>query len=150
MVGAAGGGLWWWTSGSEKREEEARIAALVAADEEGRRRRAELARVDYREEPWTETELVAYDGTDSDGPLLVAVDGDVFNVWRSRHFYGPGCEYEIMGGRDATRFLARNSLDEETNEEKMRPLNVVERASLEGWYWTFKNKYEIVGRLEGY
>jgi hypothetical protein len=29
-------------------------------------------------------------------------------------------------------------------------LNIGHRAALEGWLWTFKNKYDIVGQLEGY
>ena len=55
-----------------------------------------------------------------------------------------------MAGRDASRFLAKNSLEEESNEEKDVPLNIAERASLESWYWIIKNKYDLVGQLEGY
>ena len=55
-----------------------------------------------------------------------------------------------MAGRDATRFLAKNRLDEESDEEKRVGLNVAERANLEVWYWTIKNKYQLVGSLDGY
>ncbi len=36
-----------------------------------------------------------------------------------------------MAGRDATRFLAKNRLEEETEEERRVDLNIAERASLE-------------------
>ena len=36
-----------------------------------------------------------------------------------------------MAGRDATRFLAKNRLEEESEEELMGDLNVGERANLE-------------------
>lgn len=150
VVTAGTAGTYWWLAGTEERASQAQYDELVAADEARRRRRAERAHVDYREELWSEAELAVYDGTDPDGPLLLAANGDVFNVWKSRHLYGPGCEYGIMGGRDATRFLAKNSLEEESVEGRTKPLNVAERASLEGWYWTLKNKYDVVGRLEGY
>lgn len=52
-------------------------------------------------------------------------------------------------GRDATRFLAKNRLEEESDEEKRVGLNVAERANLEVWYWTIKNKYQLVGSLDG-
>ena len=80
----------------------------------------------------------------------MAVKGDVFNVYKGRNFYGPGGEYHIMAGRDATRFLAKNRLEEESDEEKAVALNIAERANLEAWYWTIKNKYDRVGSLEGY
>ena len=101
---------------------------------------------------WKEEELQRYNGLNDDerGPLLMAVKGDVFNVYKGRNFYGPGGEYHIMAGRDATRFLAKNRLEEESDEEKAVELNIAERANLEAWYWTIKNKYDRVGSLEGY
>jgi hypothetical protein len=40
-------------------------------------------------------------------------------------------------------------LEEESDEEKRVGLNVAERANLEVWYWTIKNKYQLVGSLDG-
>jgi len=99
---------------------------------------------------WTEAELQQYNGDNETGPILLAVKGEVYNVYKGRNFYGPGGEYHIMAGRDASRFLAKNSLVEESNEEKDVPLNIAERASLESWYWIIRNKYDLVGQLEGY
>ena len=63
---------------------------------------------------------------------------------------GPGGEYHIFAGRDATRLLARTIVEEETPEDAAKPLNMGERAALAGWMFTIKNKYEVVGQLEGF
>ena len=124
-------------------EEEERVNAIQAE-------RARLAYIEPKEY-WTEAELAPYDGSrDEDGPILIAADGSVFNVYKGRNFYLPGCEYHIFAGRNATRLLARNKLEEETEEELKRPLNIGERAYLATWMYTFKGKYDIVGKLEGF
>ena len=85
-----------------------------------------------------------------DGPILLAVDGTVYNVYKGRNFYGPGGEYAIFAGRDATRLLAKGKLDEETDAEQQQPLNIAERAVLATWIYTFQQKYDIVGPLHDY
>jgi membrane-associated progesterone receptor component len=148
-VVAVGGGAFLWQSGSEQRARRARYAEYEAKSEADRQERARLAYIAPRE-TWTETELAEFNGMDETGPLLFAADGLVFNVWKGRHFYGPGCQYHVFAGRDATRLLAKTKLEEETPEELMIPLSIGERAALAGWIWTFKSKYEIVGKLDGF
>lgn len=138
-----------WLSGAENRRWRAKLAENELKERELQERRAQLAYIEPKKR-WSEEELRQYDGSDPDGPILLAVDGTVFNVYKGRNFYGKGGEYSVMAGRDATRLLAKTSLEEETEEEKKRPLSIAEKAALEGWYWTFKNKYDIVGELEGY
>ena len=95
-----------------------------------------------------------YDGTtnDDDGgyPILMAIKDDVFDVSAKdgRHFYGPNGEYRIMAGRDASRFLAKNIVIEETHDEGKVKLSVGEEANLEMWYWIIRNKYLMVGTYE--
>jgi len=139
----------WWVSGADERDKKAKYAQWEAKEREYQEERERLACIEPKE-TWREEELKAYDGTDEKGPLLMAVKGDVFNVWRGRHFYGPGAEYHIMAGRDATRFLAKNKLEEESDCERSIELNIAERANLEAWYWTIKNKYQFVGTLQEY
>ena len=136
-----------WLSGAENRRWRAQLAENEQKEREVQERRAKLAYIEPKDF-WSEEELRQYDGRDPDGPILLAVDGTVFNVYKGRNFYGKGGEYSIMAGRDATRLLARTSLEEETEEEKKKPLTIAEKAALEGWYWTFRNKYDIVGQLE--
>ena len=88
---------------------------------------------------WRLDELRAFDGTDgADGPILLAADGLVYNVALARNFYGPDGEYAAMAGTDATRMLARNSLEAET--DATAPLNLAEQASLAAWKFSFERK----------
>ena len=99
-------------------------------------------------ELWSAEELLEYDGSRcADGPILLAADGDVFNVARARQFYGPGGEYHAFAGRDATRFLARNSVEPESAAQAARPLSAAESAALALWLFSFRAKYDVVGRL---
>ena len=141
------------------------IAGVAAGREESERKRAwedwearvaedkaERARLAFIEpkDSWTIDEVSAYNGDESTGPILIAVDGLVFNVGANgRQFYAAGSEYNVFAGRDATRLLAKGFLVEETPEEAREPLNVAQRAALAGWLFTLKSKYEIVGQLEG-
>lgn len=141
ILWAVAGAVQSWQQREQRAAYEAQEAAAIAA----MAKRAYIAR---REEPWTEEELSAFDGSqDPDGPILIAVDGIVLNVWKGRQFYLPGCEYHIFAGRDATRLLARGILEEETPEEAMLPLNLGEQASLQTWKFTLTSKYEAVGTL---
>jgi membrane-associated progesterone receptor component len=145
----AGAGLV-YIAGSEDRQKKKQYSEYEVkskAIEVERKRKAYIAPKDY----WVEEELKQYDGNqDPDGPILFAADGKVFNVYKGRHFYGPGGEYHLFAGRDATRLLAKSKLEEETDEEKTKKLNMGERAALKGWLWTFEGKYDVVGELEGF
>lgn len=97
---------------------------------------------------WAEEELRVYDGSSAaDGPILLAADGLVFNVARARNLYGPDAEYSVMAGRDASTFLARNTIDPIQAAASGVELNLAERAALGAWAFTLKQKYDVVGRL---
>ena len=130
---------------SKMREEQ---NAILEKYQQERARQAHIEPKEY----WTEDEIKQYDGRASnpDGPILLAADGIVFNVWKGRQFYMEGGEYHIFAGRDATRLLARTLVEEESIEDSKKPLTMAERAALAGWIWTFKNKYDIVGKLHNY
>ena len=86
------GWWWWWFRGVEQdRMANAKYEQWEALDTARREERARLAYMAPRDEPWSEEELRAHDGTrNPDGPILVGVAGKVYNVWKGRHFYGPG------------------------------------------------------------
>jgi membrane-associated progesterone receptor component len=128
----------------------AAIRARKAASAPAKRRGLDPASPSYirPRELWRASELAAYDGSASDdGPILLAADGIVFNVARGRNFYGPSGEYAVMAGRDASRYLASNSVEEDAAGPEGRALNVAERASLGVWVATLRSKYDEVGRL---
>lgn len=126
----AGAAASWWASGSEQRDKKAKYAEWEAKEQAYRDERRRLAYIEPRD-VWSEADLRPYDGSkDEDGPILLAVKGDVFNVgYKGRQFYGPGAEYAIMAGRDATRFLAKNSLEEESEEDLKGTRTLFDRPS---------------------
>ena len=147
VAGLAG---WLFVGGAEDRERQQQRAQEEERYRQYQEERARRAFVEPKEY-WTEDELAEYDGTnDPDGPILLAADGLVFNVYKGRNFYGPGGEYHLFAGRDATRFLAKTIVEEEPPEEATKPLTMAERAALAAWIFTFKGKYEVVGKLEGF
>ncbi|EEB11058.1 membrane-associated progesterone receptor component, putative [Pediculus humanus corporis] len=98
---------------------------------------------------FTVEELRKYDGTQPDGRILVAVNGNVFDVTRKgKCFYGPGGPYSAFGGRDASRGLAKFTVDITDNDyDDLSDLNAMEMESVREWEMQFKEKYEYVGRL---
>ncbi|EFY90395.1 heme/steroid binding domain protein [Metarhizium acridum CQMa 102] len=51
----------------------------------------------------TEKELLAYDGSDAEKPLYLAINGTIYDVSSNRRMYGPGGSYNVFTGRDAAR-----------------------------------------------
>ncbi|XP_046988083.1 membrane-associated progesterone receptor component 1-like [Schistocerca americana] len=76
---------------------------------------------------FTVEELRKYDGTGPDGRILVAVNGNVYDVTKGKRFYGPGGPYSAFGGRDASRGLATFSVDSAKDEyDDLSDLNTME------------------------
>jgi len=97
---------------------------------------------------FTVAELKAFDGTQPDGRVLVAVNGTVYDVTRGKRFYGPGGPYAAFGGRDASRGLATFSVQASEKEyDDLSDLTPPEMDSVREWEMQFKEKYELVGRL---
>ena len=61
----------------------------------------------------TEAELRAYEGSDKEKPIYIAIDGTVFDVSIAPSFYGPGGHYNHFAGRDATRAWVTECWDTE-------------------------------------
>jgi len=142
-------GAYFWFKGADERatiEKWREFEEREKSEREVRRQLAYLAPKPL----WKLSEIQEFNGIkDMRGPLLIAVDGSIYNAYKGRHFYGPGCEYHIFAGRDATRLLAKGLLEEEPLETSTLPLTLKDRATLAAWVLTFKSKYEVVGRLEG-
>lgn len=60
----------------------------------------------------TEEELKAYDGTDTEKPIYLGINGLIFDVSASPAFYGPGGHYHHFVGQDATRAWVTECWDE--------------------------------------
>lgn len=98
---------------------------------------------------FTVGELKAFDGTQPDGRVLVAVNGTVYDVTKGKRFYGPGGPYAAFGGRDASRGLATFSVTSNDKDEydDLSDLSPMEMESVREWEMQFKEKYVLVGRL---
>ncbi|KAF2302730.1 hypothetical protein GH714_001515 [Hevea brasiliensis] len=95
----------------------------------------------------TEQELRAYDGSDPNKPLLMAIKGQIYDVSSSRMFYGPGGPYSKFAGRDASRALALLSFDPKDLTGNLEGLSDSELEVLQDWAYKFMEKYVKVGQL---
>ncbi|KAJ2452419.1 Dihydrodipicolinate synthase [Coemansia sp. RSA 2336] len=102
---------------------------------------------------FTPRELAEFNGKDESTPLYMGVQGIVYDVSASRHFYGPEGPYCNFAGRDASRGLAMSTFDSsilsdlDAPVDKLDDLNDTEKASLEEWVEFFAGKYTPVGTL---
>ncbi|KAL3637057.1 Membrane steroid-binding protein 2 [Castilleja foliolosa] len=95
----------------------------------------------------TDEELRAYNGSDPEKPLLMAIKGQIYDVSRSRMFYGPGGPYALFAGRDASKALALMSFDPKDLTGNIEGLSESELEVLQDWEYKFMEKYVKVGQL---
>ena len=96
---------------------------------------------------YTADELRGYDGSDKTRPVLLAIEGRVFDVTHGRSFYGKGGPYEVFAGRECAVALARMSFDEADVHGDTSVLEPHEREKLTDWLETFEGKYRELGKL---
>ncbi|RMY91446.1 hypothetical protein D0861_03046 [Hortaea werneckii] len=51
----------------------------------------------------TDAELALYNGTDPAKPVLLALNGTIYDVTAGKRVYGPGGSYHVFAGKDAAR-----------------------------------------------
>jgi predicted heme/steroid binding protein len=103
----------------------------------------------------TREELADYRGTNPtlDGRLspqvFVSISGHIFDVsYGGHHLYGPDGPYQIFAGRDASRALAKMSMEvNDLESSDLTDLTKEQTASLAKWFETFQSKYPLVGAL---
>ncbi|CAG0912892.1 unnamed protein product [Notodromas monacha] len=98
---------------------------------------------------FTVEELKEFDGVlNSEGRILVAVNGKVLDVSAAKQLYGPNAPYSIYAGRDASRGLAKFTLDSAPVEyDDLSDLNPAEMESLREWEAQLTERYFCVGKL---
>lgn len=64
----------------------------------------EISNVPKRE--ITSEEIKEYNGTDSELPIYIALDGYVYDVSEGRKFYEEGGAYDYLAGKDSTKELS--------------------------------------------
>jgi len=111
------------------------------------------ARSQFRE--FTAAELRAHTGAGGAGPILLALDGVVYDM--ASHptgpdFYGPGKGYSVFAGRDATFGLATMSLNPAewpAGGAAAAALTPSQLETVASWAAKFNSKYEVKGWLAG-
>lgn len=105
----------------------------------------------------TQADLAGHDGTQSipegyaAAPIYIGAGDKVFDMsFGGVTFYGSGGPYQKFAGKDASRALAKMSLDEaDLTDSSVSDLTEKQLATLNDWIKTFEEKksYPIVGRL---
>lgn len=107
----------------------------------------------------TSDQVRLYDGSDPSKPLLIVVDGVVFDVSAGRGFYGPGGPYALFAGRDVTVCLGKSSVSPDLLDRKIAQpdgpqgpdaivLTQEENATLEQWKSRLSVKYPKIRLLD--
>ncbi|CAG8981760.1 hypothetical protein HYALB_00013977 [Hymenoscyphus albidus] len=60
---------------------------------------------------YTDEDLKAYDGSNPELPILLAINGTIYDVSEGRRFYGPGGSYKFFSGVDASRGFVTGCFD---------------------------------------
>lgn len=95
----------------------------------------------------TAAELLAYNGSDPEKPLLMAIRGQIYDVSAGRNFYGPGGPYAMFAGKECSRALALLSFKPDDINGNLKGLGESELTILEDWEYKFIDKYPKVGQL---
>jgi predicted heme/steroid binding protein len=61
----------------------------------------------------TPDELAAFDGTDPEKPIYLAINGTIYDVTAGARMYGPGGGYHGFAGRDASRSFVTGCFSED-------------------------------------
>lgn len=89
--------------------------------------------------------------TNKNGRVCVGVEGKVYDVTEASMFYGAGGVYHVFAGRDATRALAKDLLEEEDVLDRpgdVSDLTGLEEAKLDQWVTRFESKYPCIAVLD--
>jgi membrane-associated progesterone receptor component len=92
------------------------------------------------------SELVQFNGTHRP-EIYVAVKGFVYDLSSGTAMYGPGGNYELFAGQDASYALAMMSTSPSDLNRPTDDLSGDAKAMLAHWLQTYQSKYRVVGRL---
>ncbi|KAI0558678.1 Cytochrome b5-like Heme/Steroid binding [Gracilaria domingensis] len=109
------------------------------------------AKVEQAPKEMSREQLRRYDGRDASLPVLLAVDGQVFDVSSAKRHYGPGETYHCLIGRDASWALVSGDLSEKALRDcdahlKDR-LDKKQLSDLKHWAEFFAKNYPRVSTL---
>ncbi|KAJ8604854.1 hypothetical protein CTAYLR_001086 [Chrysophaeum taylorii] len=97
---------------------------------------------------FTLDQLREFDGV-RNAKIYVGLKGEVFDVSRGVHMYGPEGPYAKFAGHECSKCLATMSLEDADLDALDPKLNPGEADQLDEWYHTFKHakQYPVVGKV---
>ena len=101
-----------------------------------------------RDDPVSLEYLSKCTGKNEGYPTLVGILGRIYDVTKNE-VYAPGKGYNVFTGRDASRALAKSSLEESDCVDDIEGLTDEEMTTLKDWVTFFGYRYNIVGVVEG-
>lgn len=101
-----------------------------------------------RKDPISSTYLSKCTGKTEGYPTLVGILGIVYDVSKNE-VYAPGKGYNVFTGRDASRALAKTSLEDADCTDDTDGLTDEEMQTLKDWNTFFAYRYNVVGTVEG-
>ncbi|KAI7217269.1 hypothetical protein KC333_g4338 [Hortaea werneckii] len=93
----------------------------------------------------TDAELALYNGTDPTKPVLLALNGTIYDVSAGRRVYGPGGSYHVFAGRDAARGFVTGCFAEDGTPD----LRGVEWTYVPVWIPRYGEEESWEGEVEG-
>mmetsp|Transcript_83738 Transcript_83738/g.236512 ORF Transcript_83738/g.236512 Transcript_83738/m.236512 type:complete len:285 (+) Transcript_83738:144-998(+) len=84
------------------------------------------------------------------GKIYICLKGTVYNVSAAANMYGPGGNYHLFAGRDASLALAKMSFeDQHLDNPDLSGISAVEMDQLEQWInkYKYEKEYPVVGKL---
>ncbi|CAL1533881.1 unnamed protein product [Lymnaea stagnalis] len=98
---------------------------------------------------FTTADLKKYDGSNEKEPIYMGIKGVIFDVTEGKRFYGKGAPYNALVGIDATRAVAKMSLEPEDLTSDVTGLADAHLVALdETFEGTYMAKYPVVGYLD--
>jgi predicted heme/steroid binding protein len=98
-------------------------------------------------EEFTAERLKEFNGADASKPIYLAVRGVVFDVSTNRAAYAPGGAYHKFAGKDASRALAKSSLEDADCIADVEGLSEEDLETLVGWETFYRKRYSVVGHV---
>ncbi|ORZ37843.1 cytochrome b5-like heme/steroid binding domain-containing protein [Catenaria anguillulae PL171] len=95
----------------------------------------------------TPAQLAQFNNADASLPVYVAIKGIIYDVSSNREMYPCGQSYGLFAGKDASRALAKSSLDEKHIRADWQDLPEEEIKVLDDWVKFYEKKYPKVGRV---
>mmetsp|Transcript_8014 Transcript_8014/g.10444 ORF Transcript_8014/g.10444 Transcript_8014/m.10444 type:complete len:204 (-) Transcript_8014:66-677(-) len=95
-------------------------------------------------------ELLEYDGSDPEKPILVGIEDVVIDVTDSKEKYGQGKGYNALAGKIATRAIALSSFSEDDMTNDCSDFTEDQLIQKDQWVSYFLQRYPVVAVISEY